>query len=350
MEETTDKTDDDTPIKKILVIRFSSIGDIVLTTPVVRCIKKKYQNCEVHYLTKQQNVSILQNNPYINKIYALDGTASGFHSLIKKLRSEDYDFVVDLHKNLRSRRIIFNLRKPSASFSKLNFKKFLLVKFKKNLMPNIHIVDRYFEAVKSLQVENDGKGLDYFLIDEDYIPNDALPIAFQNGYICMAVGSKHETKQMPAELLIRICQKIKGQILLIGDLHDKTKANRVENAIGSRVFNGCGSFSINQTAALIKNSLGIITPDTGAMHIASALKKNVISVWGNTVTDFGMYPYLPKDMQDKSLICEVENLKCRPCSKLGFKRCPKKHFKCMLLQDVDKIADTANSWFEEENY
>ncbi len=350
MEESNEKADDNIPIKKFLVIRFSSIGDIVLTTPVVRCVKNKYPNCEIHYLTKQQNVSILQNNPYINKIYALDGTASGFHSLVKSLRKEDYDYVIDLHKNLRSRKIILALRKPFASFPKLNFKKFLLVKFKKNLMPKVHIVDRYFEAVERLKVENDGKGLDYFLIDEDCIPNDALPIAFQNGYICIAVGSRHETKQMTAELLIRICQKIQGQILLIGDLHDKTKANRVENAIGSRVFNGCGSFSINQTAFLIKNSLGIITPDTGAMHIAAALKKNIISVWGNTVTDFGMYPYLPKDMQEKSLICEVKGLKCRPCSKLGYKKCPKKHFKCMNMQDVDKIAEAANSWFEENKY
>ena len=242
------------------------------------------------------------------------------------------------------------MRKPFASFPKLNFKKFLLVKFKKNILPKVHIIDRYFEAVRDLQIKNDGKGPDYFLTEEDYIPNDALPIAFQNGYVCIAVGSKHNTKQMPLELLIRICHRIQGQIILIGDLSDKTKANKVENAIGSRVFNSCGSFSINQTAAIINNSLGIITPDTGAMHIASALKKNIISVWGNTVPEFGMYPYLPNDMQEKSTICEVKNLKCRPCSKLGYKRCPKKHFKCMLLQDAEKISRIANTWFDSSEY
>lgn len=350
MEDNTEKSDDDTPLKKVLIIRFSSIGDIVLTTPIIRCVKQKYPNAEIHYLTKQQNVAILQNNPHIDKIFAFDSRATRFHSLIKDLRQEDYDFIVDLHKNLRSFRVIFALRKPFANFPKLNFKKFLLVKFKKNFLPNTHIVDRYFDAVAPLKVENDNKGLDYFLIEEDFIPNDALPLSFQNGYICIAVGSKHFTKQMPTEMIIRICQKIDGQILLIGDLNDKPKANKVENAIGSRVFNACGSFSINQTAALIENSLGIITPDTGAMHIASALKKNIISVWGSTVKEFGMYPYLPKELQQNSLICEVEGLKCRPCSKLGYKKCPKNHFNCMRLQDIDKITQRANSWFEDREY
>lgn len=335
---------------KVLIIRFSSIGDIVLTSPIVRCLKKQKPNCEIHYLTKQQNASLLQNNPYVDKVFTLSSGAGGFHSLIKELRAESYDFVVDLHKNLRSRRVVFALKKPFSSFPKLNFKKFVLVRFKQNLMPDVHIVDRYFEAVKDLKVVNDGEGLDYFLQEEDYIPSDALPLSFQNGYVCLAIGSKHETKQMPLDILIRICQKIQGPILLIGDLNDKIKANKVENAIGTRVFNGCGCFSINRTAALIKNSLGVITPDTGAMHIAAALRKNIISVWGNTVPQFGMYPYLPKDCKSDNLICEVDNLKCRPCSKLGFKKCPKKHFNCMRLQDTDKIARTADSWFERSDY
>ncbi|MCF0210997.1 MAG: glycosyltransferase family 9 protein [Bacteroidales bacterium] len=334
---------------KILVIRFSSIGDIVLTSPVVRCLKKQKPNCEIHFLTKQQNVSILQNNPYISKVYALQTLTSSNHELLQELKKENYSFVVDLQKNLRSKRIRFALGKPSDTFNKLNIKKSLLVHFKKNLLPNIHIVDRYFEAVKRLDVKNDGKGLDYFLQEEDYIPNDALPIAFQDGYIVIAVGSKHETKQMPFDLLVRLCQKIKGEIILIGDINDKPKANKIENAIGSRVFNCCGAFSINQTASLIDNALGVITPDTGAMHIAAARKKNIISVWGNTVKEFGMYPYLPQDMQEQYCIMEVENLRCRPCSKLGFRKCPKKHFNCMRMQDVDKMAEIANKWYEDKD-
>lgn len=348
MEDISEDTDGDTQQKKILVIRFSSIGDVVLTTPIVRCIKKKYPKGKVHFLTKQQNACIFENNPYVEKTLLLD-SKKNMVKLIKQLRQEDYDFVVDLQKNLRSHRILWALRKPYGSFDKLNIKKWLLVRFKKNLLPKVHIVDRYFHAVKRLGVVNDGLGLDYFLQEEDYIPPDALPIAFQNGYTAMAVGAKHTTKQIPTDILIAICQKIEGDIILLGDLNDKIKANKVENAIGSRVFNGCGSFSLNQTASLIATSKGIITADTGLMHIAAALKKNIISLWGNTVPEFGMTPYLPLQCQAKSHIFEVKGLKCRPCSKLGYKKCPRKHFRCMKMQDTEAIAKVANTWSKDKN-
>jgi ADP-heptose:LPS heptosyltransferase len=332
---------------KILVIRFSSIGDIVLTSPIVRCIKQQKPQTEIHFLTKQHYLPILQNNPYISKVFVLQDKESMFQ-LIKQLKEEDYDYIIDLQKNLRSQRIRLALRAKYQTFNKLNVKKWALVHFKKNLLPKVHIVDRYFEAVKKINVANDGQGLDYFLQEEDYIPSDALPISFKDGYIVVVVGAKHLTKQIPTDILIDICKKIEGEILLVGALEDRSKAIKIENAVGARVFNGCGNFSLNQTASLIDKSIGVITPDTGMMHIASARKKNIISLWGNTVTDFGMYPYFPKDSEKKSYIFEVKDLPCRPCSKLGYKKCPKKHFKCMKQQDVNKIVEIANKWVEEE--
>ncbi len=347
------KTNTNAQSKKFLIIRLSSIGDIVLTTPIVRCLKTKFPNSQVHYLTKQSNASILENNPYIDKIHTYNKDI-GIHSLIKELRKEDFDFIVDLHKNLRSLRIYLALRKPRGTFNKLNLQKWFYVRTKKNVLPNIHIVDRYFSAVKSLNVENDGKGLDFFLQDEDYISRDALPLSFAEGYIAIAVGAKHITKQIPTDILIAICEKIEGNILLLGDINDKIKANKVENAIGSRVFNGCGAYSLPQTAALIDTSKGLITADTGLMHIGAALKKNIISIWGSTVPEFGMYPYFPQASKEndasnngyESHIFEVNNLRCRPCSKLGYKRCQRVHFKCMKQQDTLRIAQVANTWLK----
>lgn len=332
---------------KILVIRFSSIGDIVLTSPIVRCLSKQKPNCEIHFLTKQKFLPILQNNPYITKVFVLQEKRN-MYQIIKQLKEENYNLVIDLQKNLRSQRIRFALRKKYVTFNKLNIKKWAFVHFKKNVLPKVHIVDRYFEAVKKINVVNDGKGLDYFLQEEDYIPSDALPISFKDGYIVVVVGAKHNTKQIPTDVLIEICKKIEGEILLVGDLNDRVKAIKIENAIGARVFNGCGNFSLNQTASLIDNSLGVITPDTGMMHIAAARKKNIISLWGNTVTDFGMYPYLPEHTEAKSYIFEVKDLSCRPCSKLGYKKCPKKHFKCMKQQDINKIVEIANTFRKDE--
>lgn len=324
---------------KILVIRFSSIGDIVLTTPIVRALKQQLKNVEIHYLTKKTNYSLLQNNKYIDKIHLLEDV-----DLLKKLRKNKFDYIVDLHNNLRTLRIKSMLGVKSKAFPKLNLKKFLLVNFKINKLPNIHIVDRYFEATSKLGVTNDKKGLDFFLQEEDFVSPDALPLDFHNGYIAIVVGSKHFTKQMPLNLLTQICKRLDKPIILLGDKTDYEKAYKIEKEIGSKVFNGCGAYNINQSSALIKNSLGVITADTGLMHIASALDKNIICLWGNTVMDFGMHPYRAENSQAQTYNFEIKNLSCRPCSKLGYKKCPKKHFKCMNDQNVDEIVRIANNW------
>jgi heptosyltransferase-2 len=324
---------------KILVIRFSSIGDIVLTTPIVRALKQQLKNVEIHYLTKKTNYSLLQNNKYIDKIHLLEDA-----DLLKKLRSNKFDYIVDLHNNLRTLKIKAMLGVKSKAFPKLNLKKLLLVNFKINKLPNIHIVDRYFEATSKLGVINDKKGLDFFLQEEDFVSPDALPLDFHNGYIAVVVGSKHFTKQMPLNLLAQICKGLEKPIILLGDKTDYAKAYKIEKETGSKVFNGCGAYNINQSSALIKNSLGVITADTGLMHIASALDKNIICLWGNTVMDFGMYPYRAENSQAQTYNFEIKNLSCRPCSKLGHKQCPKKHFKCMNDQNVEEIVRIANNW------
>lgn len=324
---------------KVLVIRFSSIGDIVLTTPIVRALKQQLKNVEIHYLTKKTNYSLLQNNKYIDKIHLLEDV-----DLLKKLRKNKFDYIVDLHNNLRTLKIKAMLGVKSKAFLKLNLKKFLLVNFKINKLPNIHIVDRYFEATSKLGVINDKKGLDFFLQEEDFVSPDALPLDFHDGYIAVVVGSKHFTKQMPLNILAQICKGLEKPIILLGDKTDYAKAFKIEKEIGSKVFNGCGAYNINQSSALIKNSLGVITADTGLMHIASALDKNIICLWGNTVMDFGMYPYRAENSQAQTYNFEIKNLSCRPCSKLGYKQCPKKHFKCMNDQNVEEIVRIANNW------
>src|SRR5690554_218338 len=140
---------------KILVIRFSSIGDIVLTSPVLRCIKQQLSNVELHVLTKKQYASLYATNPYVDYLHEW-GEENGV--VLSDLKAANFNFVIDLHKNLRTSKIKSHLRKESFSFPKLNLQKWLYVNFKWNIMPDVHIVDRYFEAVKPLDVEKDGKG------------------------------------------------------------------------------------------------------------------------------------------------------------------------------------------------
>jgi len=328
------------PIKKILIIRFSSIGDIVLTTPLVRCIKKQLPDAELHFLVKKQYVPLLASNPYVDKIHSFEKKAN---EIIPELKKENFDFVVDLQKNRRSLYVRTCLGLPYGTFNKLNKKKWLLTNFKINLLPKIHIVDRYFEAVKKLKVTNDLQGLDFFIPENDKVDiAKMLPETFQNGYIALVTGSKQNTKQIPAEKILELCKKIEEPVLLLGGKEDVDKAKQVSELLGTHVFNACGKFNINQSASLAAQALAVITTDTGLMHIAAALRKKVISVWGNTVPDFGMYPYFPKGKENFYVI-EVKDLKCRPCSKLGYKQCPRKHFRCMMEIDVRQIAELVNA-------
>ena len=325
-------------MKKILIIRFSSIGDIVLTSPIARCLKLQLKDNEIHFLTKENYKSIVENNPYIDKVHTINTNAS-LTALAFDLRKENYDYIVDLHSNLRSLVVKIILKKPSKAFDKLNFKKWLLVHLKINKLPNIHIVERYFKTLQLLDVKNDDKGLDFFIPETDVVDLEWLPIEYQNGFSVLVIGGQHYTKKLPTIRLIELCDKINQPIILLGGKEDKLVGDEIENAFEINpytahlkkefkkktiVFNACGKFNLNQSASLLQQSQIVYTHDTGLMHIAAAFKKDIYSIWGNTIPEFGMYPY-----QTKFKIWEVKNLDCRPCSKIGFQKCPKGHFNCM---------------------
>jgi lipopolysaccharide heptosyltransferase II len=311
-------------LKKILIIRFSSIGDIVLTTPVIRCIKEQKPEIEIHYVTKKSFKGILENNPYITKIHTIEKDVKEISDELKK---ENFDFVVDLHNNIRSMQTKKIVGKPSSSFKKLNFKKWILVNFKIDKMPATHIVDRYMQTVEELGIKNDNKGLDYFIPASDEVTLSSLPTTHQKNYIGFVIGAKFFTKQLPVEKIISICKKINQPIILLGGKEDNERAMQIEKAVGINIYNACGKYNLNQSASLVKQAAKIISHDTGLMHIAAAFKKEIISVWGNTVPAFGFTPYLP---DPKSKMVEVQHLSCRPCSKIGYDKCPKGHFKCMM--------------------
>lgn len=309
---------------KVLVVRFSSIGDIVLTTPILRCLKKQLPNIELHYLTKNKFLSVIENNPYVDKFHTINDSVFEITSELKK---ENYDYIIDLHHNVRTLKLKLTLGKTSFSFDKLNWEKFLIVQFKQNKLPNIHIVDRYFETVKTLGITNDLQGLDYFIPTKDTVDiKSQLPKSFQDGFNVLVVGGSYYTKQIPHNKLIEICNKSTFPLVLLGGKEDKAIAEAVVKLYPNKTINGCGAYNLNQSASIIQQAQKIITSDTGLMHIAAAFKKEIISVWGNTIPEFGMGPYLA---DPTSKILEVKNLSCRPCSKLGHKNCPKKHFKCM---------------------
>ena len=324
---------------KFLIIRFSSIGDIVLTTPVIRCLKQQVEGSTVHFVTKKQFMPLLQANPHIDKIHCLDESLT---ALVRELKKEKFDYIIDLHHNLRSWLVKSGLRSFDFSFRKLNIEKWLMVNFKIDRLPRIHIVDRYMQTLALFDVVNDGKGLDYFIPEKDTVDVSILPAAFRQGYIALVAGARHYTKQLPMKKLVALCDLISKPIILLGGKEDIVMGDAVAGHTKGIVYNACGKFSINQSASLVRQARLVISHDTGLMHIAAAFKKKIISLWGNTIPEFGMFPYFP---DENSRIIQVEGLACRPCSKIGYADCPKGHFRCMNELDEKQIASLAHVLF-----
>lgn len=322
---------------KILIVRFSSIGDIVLTTPVVRCVKEQIKEVEVHYLTKSSYSILLNGNPYIDKVWSI---RDSIDEVIDDLKAESFDFVIDLHHNLRTASLKRKLNVQSKAFPKINIQKWLLVNFKKPISYKGHVVDRYFETVTALGVKNDGKPCDYFIPKEDEI-DLRLHGLEEKSYLAVAIGAQFETKQLPIEKTIEVLEKVSVPIVLLGDRNDENKANKISEKIPC--VDLTGKINLNASAWVVKNAKVLLTNDTGLMHIGSAFDTSIVSVWGNTVPEFGMYPYRPNN-KDSYTIHEVKGLDCRPCSKIGFHKCPKGHFNCMMMQNTDEIAEAINSF------
>jgi ADP-heptose:LPS heptosyltransferase len=321
---------------KFLVVRFSSIGDIVLTTPVVRHLKQQVEDAEVHYLTKSAYKSLLEANPYVDRIHVFDGDIK---ACIAKLREEGIDYVIDLHHNVRSARIKYGMKRVAFSVHKLNWLKWLYVSLKINRLPDRHMVDRNLDTIRSFIDEVDDGGLDYFIPEKSEVHIHSLPEPFSKGYVGLSIGAQHETKKLPVESLVKLCQKLEYPVVILGGPEDQERGERIVSSLpGKKILNGCGSYSIHQSASLVRQAKVLITHDTGLMHIGAAFHKKIISVWGNTVTSFGMFPYRA---DASSVQFEVGALSCRPCSKIGYQKCPRKHFKCMLEQDLDGMASTA---------
>lgn len=323
--------------KKFLIIRFSSIGDIVLTTPVIRCLRNRYPDDEIHFLTKHAFKNIVEHNPYINKVHIL---ADNFEAMMQELATEEYDYIIDLHHNLRTLRIKKYLKNvKSFSFNKLNVEKFIFTNLKINILPKKHIVDRNFECISSLGVENDGMGLNYFIPAFDQVKESDLPTSHMHGYIAVVIGAALATKKLPLHKLKELCAAIDHPIILLGGKEDHEDGKTIAKIDEIKIYNACGKFNLNESADLVKKSKLVITHDTGLMHIAAALQKPVISVWGNTVPAFGMYPYYGKRSNVHYDVVEINNLWCRPCSKIGYKKCPHGHFKCMEKIAVNDIVN-----------
>jgi ADP-heptose:LPS heptosyltransferase len=331
---------------KVLVIRFSSIGDIILTSPVLRCLKEQVPGVEIHFLTKAVFRDLVAHSPHVAKVHTIEEEVG---EALPALRREGFQWVIDLHHNLRSWKVKRALGAKAHSFPKLNIEKWLLVNLKRDRMPRgadgrtpLHIVDRYLRTVAPLGVKNDGCGLELHIPAERAVTPDALPATHRNGYTALCIGAAHATKRLPPYKLVDLAQRLNGPLVIIGGREDQAVARMIADAVGARALDATGRYDLLGSASLIAGARAVIAHDSGAMHVAAAFQRPVVSIWGSTVPLFGMGPYIPQH-PERAQVMEVAGLDCRPCSKIGFAHCPKGHFHCMEKQDVGRIAELATT-------
>lgn len=330
---------------KFLVIRFSSIGDIVLATPAIRCLKKRYPDAALHFLTKKKMKAVTEANPYIDKFHYFDGD---FKQMAAALKAEKFDYVIDLHKNLRTLRLRLVLKGKWYSYQKLSLQKLLLTKFHVDMPDKTHITMRSLNTLLPLDVKDDGQGLDYFIPAKDRVNIETLPANLQKGYGAIVIGASYYTKKLPPEKIIELVDRLNVPVILMGGPEDKAVGDQIIAGSSNKLaWNGCGAFSLNGSADLIRQSDWVISHDTGLQYIACAFNKRVMAIWGGTSPSLAVEPYYGSSQPANYRNYIVPGLSCQPCSNFGLKQCPKKHFKCMRLQDIEKIVQDTLQGFTQ---
>ncbi|RXK47596.1 glycosyltransferase family 9 protein [Aquirufa rosea] len=318
-------------MNKILCIRFSSLGDIVLTTPIIRTLKTRYPNAQIHVATKQSYANLWQGNPYVHQVHCYQ---DNLWKLASELRNEGFDAVIDLHKNIRSHLLCFLLGKIPYQIDKFTRERKLLVKKKINYLPKKHLVDRYFDSLKKLDIRSDGQGLDFFIPKGQELNPKEWGI--EGKYIVYAIGAQYTTKVLSYPKMIELCDRIQGKLVLIGDAWDEHFAYRLQTLFPEKVINMCNRTSVAGSASLMKQAEFVIAHDSSMMHIAAALKKKLFVLWGATHSDFGFYPY-----QTEYTSVEMSSLDCRPCSTQGTNYCPLGHFDCLNKVSLEPIISAS---------
>lgn len=305
--------------KKILIIRLSSLGDILLTTPLIRSIKKEFPQVEIEMLLRYEYRETLENNPYLTRLLLLERTKKSEAEIFGTINSVGYDLIIDLQNNIRTTILLRRLKKNVLSFKKRRLDKFLLVNFKINRMKNLPpIPQRYAETVEGLTLDDDGLDL--------FIPEEIKPQNVHHNTIALCPGARHFTKRWQFDYFVTLGKMLisnKYNVALIGGRSDLEICNKLYEEIPGSI-NLCKEDGILQIASNLKNCIAAVCNDSGLMHTACAVKTPVLAIYGSTVKEFGFTPY-----KNKNIILENINLNCRPCTHIGKSSCPKKHFRCM---------------------
>lgn len=331
--------------QSFLIIRLSSLGDILLTTPSIRCLRQAYPKARIDVLIRAQYRGLLEGNPHLSNLILFPD--QGDFAALRKTASElrcRYDVVIDLHTGLRSFYLRRRLRADRIlRYRKKRLQRWVLVKLKKNIYrEEFSVPVAYIRSMAKLGVQDDGKGLEWFAAKErrnSFLALCGLEAAPVPQPIALCPGASHFTKRWPIEkwreLGKRLLDAGEPALWVFGGSEDSEAGEFLFRLHPERVLNFCGKLDLALSGAGISFCRLAITHDAGPAHMAAAVGTPVVDIFGSTVPQFGFSPFrIPHRIAEKKL-------HCRPCSHLGYSKCPQDHFRCMKDQSVDDILNLA---------
>lgn len=323
--------------RKILLIRFSSIGDVVLTTPVISSLRACHPDAEIHFLTKAANAPLLTFHPGIGKLHLFTGDMG---ETLRGLRAEKFDYVIDLHSSIRSRWLRLRLGVRGTRYRKGSLRTRLYTRFRIGSPEPIHVVERYEETLAKAGCNRTGFPLGIFLepVAEKAAAEKVRLTAGGGACIAVNLGGKFATKKWIPERYATLLNQLGTPVVLLGGASEAKEATLIAGCLQVPVINAVNQASLGESMALLKACSLVISHDSGLMHVAAAFGKPIVSIWGHSLPAFGFTPW-----KTKSVIVETEGLACRPCSKLGYDACPKGHFKCMNNITVEQVIAAIHS-------
>lgn len=348
-------------VSKTLIIRLSSIGDIILASPLVRILRKKFPATAIDFLVKSEYADLVRHNPHLSNIIELDPHAGFKHlrALRRRIRQERYDLIIDIHGNLRSN-FLRRGNYRTVVVKKRRIARFLLVNFKWNVYAKhgshrlaLPVALRYLETLDSYGIQDDGEGLEVFVPQEisDRVRHQLERAGFDplRPSVGICPTARHSTKMwLPdrfGELVFLLLREENANVLLWGGKDDRARCGEIERQVLEKaegrgaLLNLAGSFSIIETAAGMDLCDVVVTNDTGLLHLAAARKRRVVAIFGPTVKEFGFFPF-----GTKSTVIERKGLYCRPCSHIGGAKCPEGHFRCMKEISVEEVLSEVKSF------
>ena len=341
-------------LRSILLIRLSSLGDILLMTPLLNLLRTACPQAQIDVLVKAEYRDLLRFHPGITRLLTFDSRQPLLHTL-RSLRADRYDLALDLHCTPRSQLLLRSLRAQcKLTYNKRVLRRALLVHLGWNTLRRTTPVPELYAAPLRRLGLTGRLGTPTMHLDPEsteamqaYIAR-SLPDASNQPLLAVAPGARWPTKRWPVERFAAVAQELarekRAAVVILGGPDEAQLARTLCDNLDVPVINGVGALSLMHSAALLSRCRLLISNDSGLMHMATALQVPVVTIFGPTVQEFGFYPF-----QARAEVIS-EPLPCRPCSTKGSMRCPRGHHACMQDISSDRVLAAARAMWERSGF